>query len=144
MTLVRCIEMARYERSQMPSQFIAHESGRAADTRQVPDRYPGRSSPPDTTPYVRPVIPEDCMKTPLPTHRDANMSLPAPRSRDDARATPDQGCKPEGRSRTTAATTVASAIKLGLGPEHIVEGPPTRYSECPVKRGETLASWSNP
>jgi hypothetical protein len=30
-----------------------------------------RSSPPDTTPYVRPVIPEDRIRTPLP---------PAPRS----------------------------------------------------------------
>jgi hypothetical protein len=33
-------------------------------TPQSPDRDSGRSSPPDTTPYVRPVIPEDRMTTP--------------------------------------------------------------------------------
>jgi hypothetical protein len=33
-------------------------------TPQRPDRDSGRSFPPDTTPYVRPVIPEDRMRTP--------------------------------------------------------------------------------
>jgi hypothetical protein len=34
-----------------------------------------RSSPPDTTPYVRPVIPQDLMKTPLPKRRgDRSLS----------------------------------------------------------------------
>jgi hypothetical protein len=39
---------------------------------QASGREPGRSSPPDTTPYVRPVIPEDCMQTPLPNQGGAD------------------------------------------------------------------------
>jgi hypothetical protein len=37
-----------------------------------------KSSPPDTTPYVRPVIPEDTKKTPLPGPGGANTPLPRP------------------------------------------------------------------
>jgi hypothetical protein len=40
------------------------------------DRNSARSSPPDMTPYTRPVIPEDLMKTPLPERRD-DKSPPA-------------------------------------------------------------------
>ena len=41
---------------------------------QVPES--ARSFPPDRTPYVRPAIPEDRLKTPLPKPRDANTPLP--------------------------------------------------------------------
>lgn len=50
---------------------------------QATGREPGRSSPPDTTPYVRPVIPEDCLRTPLPAQGGA-----------DAGATPTQHSRP--------------------------------------------------
>jgi hypothetical protein len=36
--------------------------GPKPETPRTPDHDSGRSSPPDTTPYVRPVIPEDRMK----------------------------------------------------------------------------------
>ena len=53
---------------------------------QVPDEpardhNSARSSPPDMTPYIRPVIPEDLMKTPLPK-RGGDTSRPAFNDRD--------------------------------------------------------------
>jgi hypothetical protein len=43
-----------------------------------PDSQPGRSSPPDTTPYVRPVIPEDRVWTPPPTREGASSPESSP------------------------------------------------------------------
>jgi hypothetical protein len=37
------------------------------ETPQAPDHESPQSSPPDTTPYVGPVIPEDRIRTPLPS-----------------------------------------------------------------------------
>jgi hypothetical protein len=45
----------------------------------APAQESPRSSPPDTTPYVRPVIPEDTMNTPLPRPGGANTPLPSPK-----------------------------------------------------------------
>jgi hypothetical protein len=45
---------------------------------QAPAQESSRSSPPDTTPYVRPAIPEDTMKTLLPKPGGANTPLPSP------------------------------------------------------------------
>jgi hypothetical protein len=55
--------------------------GSKPETPQAPDRHSGRSSPPDTTPYVRPLIPEDRMTTPKPQtpqapDRDSQRSSP--------------------------------------------------------------------
>jgi hypothetical protein len=44
----------------------------------APAKESTRSSPPDTTSYVRPVIPEDSIKTPLPRPGCANTPLPSP------------------------------------------------------------------
>jgi hypothetical protein len=38
-----------------------------------------RSFPPDTTPYVRPAIPEDTLRTPLQSPRGPDTSFPAPK-----------------------------------------------------------------
>jgi hypothetical protein len=43
----------------------------------LPD-YAGRSSPPDTTPYVRPVIPEDRIWMPPPTREGASPPESSP------------------------------------------------------------------
>jgi hypothetical protein len=45
------------------------------------DRNSARSSPPDMTPYIRPVIPEDLMKTPSP-QREGDTSRPTLNDRD--------------------------------------------------------------
>jgi hypothetical protein len=39
---------------------------------QAPARPPGKSSPPDTTRYIRPAIPEDRLNKPPPPPIDAN------------------------------------------------------------------------
>jgi hypothetical protein len=55
--------------------------GPKPETPRAQDREPGRSSPPDLTPYVRPVIPEDRMRTPKP-------ESPQVPDRDSARSSP--------------------------------------------------------
>jgi hypothetical protein len=52
-------------------------------TGPVPAQESPRSFPPDTTPYVRPVIPEDTLKTPLRTPGAADTSLPARKNPDE-------------------------------------------------------------
>jgi hypothetical protein len=44
-------------------------------TPQAPAQESARSAPPDTTHYVRPLIPEDRMTTPLPKTRRPERSL---------------------------------------------------------------------
>jgi hypothetical protein len=44
---------------------------------QARDQNSARSSPPDTTPYIRPVIPQDLMKRRLPKRRSDAPSRPA-------------------------------------------------------------------
>jgi hypothetical protein len=73
---------------------IAGASGRAAmehaqkstptDSR---DHNSARSTPPDTTPYVRPVIPADRESTPLPPQRTGVTPSPASDVPGDARKT---------------------------------------------------------
>ena len=55
--------------------------GPKPETPRVPDHDSGRSSPPDMTPYVRPVIPEDRMRTPKP-------ETPQAPDRNSARSSP--------------------------------------------------------
>jgi hypothetical protein len=45
----------------------------------APAQESPKSSPPDTTPYARPVIPEDTKKTPLPNPGGAQTPLPTPK-----------------------------------------------------------------
>jgi len=46
---------------------------------QAPLPEPGKSSPPDLTPYARPVIPEDATKAPSPpTPRPTREMVPVP------------------------------------------------------------------
>jgi hypothetical protein len=72
---------------------------RREDARRVPDQESRRSSPPDRTPYVRPAIPEDRMRTPLSVPERANASPLQLQSPDgDAKAAPRKdGGKTPGR-----------------------------------------------
>jgi hypothetical protein len=61
---------------------------------RAPNQNSARSSPPDTTPYVRPVIPEDRIWAPSPAHNRTNTSWPAPSgSVDDHQTKPEQGAR---------------------------------------------------
>jgi hypothetical protein len=76
--------------------------GSNPETPQAPDRNSGRSSPPDITPYVRPLIPEDRMTTPKP-------ETPQAPDRDSGRSSPPdltpyvRPAIPEDRMRTPRA-----------------------------------------
>jgi len=73
--------------------------GMRAATGQSPSPTDGaqespRSAPPDRTPYVRPAIPEDRIKTPLP-HPESERSQPNPDS--SPRRGEDAPRQPSGR-----------------------------------------------
>jgi hypothetical protein len=50
-------------------------------TAPVPAQESPRSFPPDTTPYVRPVIPEDTLNAPLWTPGGSDATVPEPPTR---------------------------------------------------------------
>jgi hypothetical protein len=62
--------------------------GQAQNPAQARDANAGRSTPPDTTSYVRPAIPEDRAATPFQRPSDKRPTVPGLPKMDDAKKGP--------------------------------------------------------